>query len=83
MACNPARFEERVYADEALARAFCQCCGRVIGYPTEKQIADGEMDGRCRWCELGHPSRVRVERPRLFEQPAKPRMTQFSHEEKP
>lgn len=64
--CNPSRFEERVYADYGCKRAFCRCCGRVIGYPSECQVAAGEMDGECRWCELGHLPRVRVERPRLF-----------------
>ena len=64
MACNMARFEERVtnlaYAD----RSLCQCCGRVIALIMNP--SSGPVDGRCRWCEMDHPRRIRPDRPRLF-----------------
>lgn len=63
-ACNPDRFCERVMADYEMERAYCRCCGKRIA--PQSDAFDDTPDGYCRWCELGHPARVKVERPRLF-----------------
>lgn len=68
MACNPERFSERVFSDEGCEHAFCRCCGKriAIGSEFRASLDTGDLDGYCRWCELGHPKRIKVERPRLF-----------------
>jgi len=66
--CNSDRFVERVMADECCDKAYCRCCGRRIAIGPEflASLDTNDLDGYCRWCELGHPKRVAIERPRLF-----------------
>ncbi len=65
--CNVERFTERVMADEGMEHAYCRCCGKRIAYQGDQ--SDGTPDGYCRWCYLGHPERIKVERPKLLEVP--------------
>jgi len=55
-------------ADECCDKAYCRCCGRRIAIGPEflASLDTNDLDGYCRWCELGHPKRVAIERPRLF-----------------
>jgi hypothetical protein len=53
--------------DENCDKAFCRCCGRRIAISQEFRVTHdtNDLDGYCRWCELGHQARPEVDQLRL------------------